>query len=220
METNHDLRSWAFATSKDITIGAVAVMSTIVGNIITEVQKEHPDMVAGDIARTLAFICGAVLLFIGLIRFGFIVEFIPIVAISAFMTGSAISIASGQVSTLMGIPNINSREETYKVIINTLKGLPNTRLDAAMGLTALFGLYFIRWFCTKMGKRYPRQQKTWFFVSTLRMVFIIILYILVSWLVNRHVKDPKKAHFKILGHVPSGKFTPPFPMLPTPFREP
>ncbi|KAK3955850.1 sulfate transporter family-domain-containing protein [Pseudoneurospora amorphoporcata] len=195
---------WAFATSKDITIGAVAVMSTIVGNIITDVQKEHPDFVAGDIARTLAFICGVVLLFLGLIRFGFIVEFIPIVAISAFMTGSAISIASGQVSTLMGIPNINSREETYKVIINTLKGLPNTRLDAAMGLTALFGLYFIRWFCTKMGKRYPRQQRTWFFVSTLRMVFIIILYILVSWLVNRHIKDSKKAHFKILGHVPSG----------------
>lgn len=150
------------------------------------------------------------LLFLGLIRFGFIVEFIPIVAISAFMTGSAISIASGQVSTLMGIPNINSREETYKVIINTLKGLPNTKLDAAMGLSALFGLYFIRWFCTQLGKRYPRQQRTWFFVSTLRMVFIIILYILVSFLVNRHVKDPKKAHFKILGHVPSGKFAPLF----------
>ncbi|EAA28274.3 hypothetical protein GE21DRAFT_6078 [Neurospora crassa] len=195
---------WAFATSKDITIGAVAVMSTIVGNIIANVQKDHPDFDAGDIARTLAFISGAMLLFLGLIRFGFIVEFIPIVAISAFMTGSAISIAAGQVSTLMGIPNINSREETYKVIINTLKGLPNTHLDAAMGLTALFGLYFIRWFCTQMGKRYPRQQRAWFFVSTLRMVFIIILYILVSWLVNRHVKDPKKAHFKILGHVPSG----------------
>ncbi|KAK3400223.1 sulfate permease 2 [Sordaria brevicollis] len=195
---------WAFATSKDITIGAVAVMSTIVGNIIENVQKEHPSFEAGDIARTLAFICGAVLLFLGLIRFGFVVEFIPIVAISAFMTGSAISIASGQVCTLMGIPNINSREETYKVIINTLKGLPNTHLDAAMGLTALFGLYFIRWFCTKMGQRYPRQQRTWFFVSTLRMVFIIILYILVSWLVNRGIKDSKKAKFKILGTVPSG----------------
>lgn len=133
------------------------------------------------------------------------------------MTGSAISIAAGQVSTLMGIPNINSREETYKVIINTLKGLPNTHLDAAMGLTALFGLYFIRWFCTQMGKRYPRQQRAWFFVSTLRMVFIIILYILVSWLVNRHVKDPKKAQFKILGHVPSGKFAPPFPTRHPPF---
>nr|AAA33615.1 sulfate permease II [Neurospora crassa] len=203
MKANRELHSWAFATSKDITIGAVAVMSTIVGNIIANVQKDHPDFDAGDIARTLAFISGAMLLFLGLIRFGFIVEFIPIVAISAFMTGSAISIAAGQVSTLMGIPNINSREETYKVIINTLKGLPNTHLDAH-GLDRAIWAVLYPLVLYQMGKRYPRQQRAWFFVSTLRMVFIIILYILVSWLVNRHVKDPKKAHFKILGHVPSG----------------
>ncbi|KAK4163215.1 hypothetical protein QBC43DRAFT_68317 [Cladorrhinum sp. PSN259] len=195
---------WAFATSKDITIGTVAVMSTIVGTIIIDVQKDHPDLAAEVIARALALISGAILLFIGLIRFGFIVEFIPLPAIGAFMTGSAISIASGQVSTLLGIPNIKTRESTYKVIINTLKALPNAHLDAAMGMTALFGLYFIRWFCNFMGKRFPSRQKTWFFISTLRMAFIVILYILVSWLVNRHVKKASNAKFKILGTVPSG----------------
>ncbi|KAK4182880.1 putative sulfate permease 2 [Podospora australis] len=193
---------WAFATSKDITIGTVAVMSTIVGQIIGNVQDEHPELVAEDIARALALISGCILLFIGLIRCGFIVEFIPLTAIGAFMTGSAISIASGQVSTLLGIPGINTREETYKVIINTLKGLPNAKLDAAMGMTALFGLYFIRWFCNFMSRKHPSRQKTWFFLSTLRMAFVVILYILVSWLVNRH--DQKNPKFKILGHVPSG----------------
>ncbi|KAK4228843.1 sulfate transporter family-domain-containing protein [Podospora fimiseda] len=195
---------WAFATSKDITIGTVAVMSTIVGNIIIDVRKDHPGLEPEVIARALALISGAVLLFIGLIRFGFIVEFIPLTAIGAFMTGSAISIAAGQVSTLLGIPDIKTREATYKVIINTLKALPNARLDAAMGMTALFALYFVRWFCNFMGRRSPNRSKTWFFISTLRMAFIVILYILVSWLVNRHVTDAKKAKFKILGTVPSG----------------
>ncbi|KAK5661245.1 hypothetical protein OQA88_11139 [Cercophora sp. LCS_1] len=195
---------WAFATSKDITIGTVAVMSTIVGNIVINVQKTHPDLTAPEIARALALVSGAVLLFLGIIRLGWIVEFIPLVAISAFMTGSAISIASGQVSTMLGIPGIDTRAPTYEVIINTLKGLPQSRLDAAMGLTALFGLYFIRWFCNLMGRRYPSRQKTWFFISTLRMAFIVILYILVSWLVNRNVAKASDAKFKLLGTVPSG----------------
>ncbi|KAK4034674.1 sulfate transporter family-domain-containing protein [Parachaetomium inaequale] len=195
---------WAFATSKDITIGAVAVMSTIVGNIIINVQKTHPDLSAETIARSLALISGIVLLFLGLIRAGFIVEFIPLVAIGAFMTGSAISIAAGQVAGLLGISGINNRDPTYLVIINTLKGLPRAKLDAALGLTALFGLYFIRWFCNFMGRKHPRYQKTWFFISTLRMAFIVILYILISWLVNRGISNSLDAKFKILGIVPSG----------------
>lgn len=179
-------------------------MSTIVGNIVISVQKTNPELSAETIARSLALISGVVLLFLGLIRAGFMVEFIPLVAISAFMTGSAISIAAGQVPGLLGISGINTRESTYLVIINTLKGLPRAKLDAAMGLTALFGLYFIRWFCNFMGRKYPRRAKTWFFISTLRMAFVVILFILVSWLVNRHVSKSSQAKFKILGTVPSG----------------
>ncbi|KAK3688089.1 sulfate transporter family-domain-containing protein [Podospora appendiculata] len=195
---------WAFATSKDITIGAVAVMSTIVGNIIANVQSTHPQLEAEAIARSLAFISGIVLLFLGLARIGFIVEFIPLVAIGAFMTGSAISIGAGQVPTLLGLQGVNNREATYLVIVNTLKALPTARLDAAVGLTALFGLYFIRWVCTFMAKRSPARQKTWFFISTLRMAFIVIVFILMSFLVNRGITDPKKQKFRILGVVPSG----------------
>ncbi|KAF2807014.1 sulfate permease [Mytilinidion resinicola] len=196
---------WAFATSKDITIGTVAVMSTIVGNIVIKVQDQDPDIPAEQIARALSVIAGAVLLFIGLMRWGWIVEFIPLVAITSFMTGAAISIAAGQVPNLLGISGINAREATYKVIINTLKALPTTKLDAAMGLTALFLLYAIRIFCSWMTKLQPQRKKFWFFLSTLRMAFVILLYILISWLANRHVKgNAKKAKFKILGKVPRG----------------
>lgn len=179
-------------------------MSTIVGNVVIKVQKTNPDLSADTIARSLALVSGIIILFLGLIRAGFIVEFIPLVAIGAFMTGSAISIAVGQVPGLLGISGIQTREATYLVIINTLKALPRAKLDAAMGMTALFGLYFIRWFCNFMGRKYPRRQKTWFFISTLRMAFIVILYILISWLANRGISDASKAKFKILGTVPSG----------------
>ncbi|KAH7045132.1 sulfate transporter family-domain-containing protein [Macrophomina phaseolina] len=195
---------WAFATSKDITIGTVAVMSTIVGNIVIKVQDKHPDIPAEQVARGLSLISGVILLFIGLVRIGWIVEFIPLVAISSFMTGAALSIAAGQVPAMMGISGINTREATYKVIINTLKKLGTTKLDAALGLTTLFALYFIRWFCNFMSEKQPQRKKVWFFISTLRMAFLILLYTMISWLVNRGISNSKEAKFKILGTVPRG----------------
>lgn len=195
---------WAFATSKDITIGTVAVMSTIVGNVVIRVQSTQPDIPAEQIARCLALLSGVVLLFLGLVRAGFIVEFISLTAIASFMTGAAVSIAAGQVPTMMGISGVSSRDPTYLVIINTLKGLPRTKLDAAMGLSALVMLYSIRSFCNFMARRQPRRQKMWFFIATLRMAFVILLYILISFLVNRNVTKASDARFRILGTVPSG----------------
>lgn len=193
---------WFFATSKDITIGPVAVMSTLVGNIVSKAPKNFAYK-KEDIASSLALVCGGIVTAMGLLRLGFVVEYIPLTAIAAFMTGSALSIATGQVGSLLGLSGFNTRDATYRVFINILKHLGTAKLDAAMGLTALFLLYLIRWITgTFLPKRYPSHKKTWFFLSTLRTVFTILLYTLISWLVNRG--RGKKSLFKILGTVPSG----------------
>ena len=195
---------WVFATSKDITIGPVAVMSKIVGNVVSKVQEEHHGIDPHIVASALAIICGAIITFIGLIRCGWIVNFIPLTAISAFMTGSAISIAAGQVPALMGISSklFDTRGHTYMVIINTLKYLGHSKIDAAMGLTALTMLYIVRFACGYAAKKYPQRAKIFFFIATLRTAFVILLYTMVSWLVNRHHRDDHV--FKLLGKVPRG----------------
>lgn len=86
-----------------MSIGPVAVMSLQVANVIKHVQKSHPEYTGPEIAVALAFICGFIVLGIGLLRIGRIVEFIPAPAVSGFMTGSAISIVAGQVPGLFGI---------------------------------------------------------------------------------------------------------------------
>ena len=93
-----------FATSKDVSIGPVAVMSVTVAQIIQGIESNHPGEWAGpQIATVLAFLTGFIVLGIGLLRLGWLVEFIPLPAISGFMTGSALNIAVGQVPGLMGI---------------------------------------------------------------------------------------------------------------------
>jgi sodium-independent sulfate anion transporter 11 len=196
---------WFFATSKDITIGPVAVLSTVTGNVILRAKETGVDASKDMIASSLAVIAGSIVLFFGLARLGWIVDLISLPAISAFMTGSAISIAAGQVPTMMGITGFSTREATYKVIINTLKHLGTTNLNASFGLTALFLLYAIRWACGFLARRYPSKAKMFFFANTLRTVFVILLYILISYLVNReHRANGTKAIISTLGTVPRG----------------
>lgn len=195
-----------FATSKDITIGPVAVMSALVGDILTDAKKTHPHIEGHVIASAVALIAGSIVMGLGLLRLGFIVDFIPLPSIAAFMTGSAINIIAGQVPTLLGNnivkPTFNTRASTYKVIINTLKNLHKSRLDSAFGVSALALLYVIKWSLSYLARRFPKRAKFYFFLATLRTAFVILLFTLISWLVNRnHRKVPLVA---ILGTVPRG----------------
>ncbi|KAK7408416.1 hypothetical protein QQX98_009401 [Neonectria punicea] len=193
---------WFFATSKDITIGPVAVMSQVTGNIVLSAADSIPDVPGHVVASALAVIIGCIVTFLGLIRVGWIVEFIPLPAICAFMTGSGISIAAGQVPKLMGIKGVNTRAATYKVIIETLKHLGDTKIDAALGLTALVMLYGIRAICSTLAKKQPQRAKIYFFISTLRTAFVILLYTGISAGINIHRRDNPLV--SIIEDVPSG----------------
>ncbi|KAJ1791517.1 hypothetical protein LPJ59_004975 [Coemansia sp. RSA 2399] len=196
-----------FATSKDITIGPVAVMSTLMGNILTDVLPKLPEYADQPwiIAGCMSVVLGCIVTALGLLRLGFIVDFIPLTAIAAFMTGSALNIAMGQIPTLMGNNSVkayNTRAPTYLVFGNFFKYIGHCDINAAVGLTALFLLYAIRSACKYGTRRWPRYEKAFFFASTLRTAFVILLYTLISYLVNRNHRDNPK--FSILGTVPRG----------------
>jgi solute carrier family 26 (sodium-independent sulfate anion transporter), member 11 len=211
---------WLFGTSKDIVIGVssssivdsdsnwmsqtTAIGSLLVGSVITSIEEQRPDVYSRtDIAKTLSFITGAILLAAGLIRAGNLVELIPYVPISAFVTAAALQIIATQFPVAMGIPNINTREAPYKVYINTLKGLPNTHLDAAIGLSCLVFLYIVREICARLEVKQPSKRRFWALASSMRLSFAMLLMTFISFLVNRnHSSTPK---FRIVGTIEKGK---------------
>ncbi|KAI3404625.2 SUL2 [Candida oxycetoniae] len=193
-----------FATSKDVSIGPVAVMSLQVGKVVAHVQSKYGDQYApAEIATFLALICGGIATGIGILRLGFILEFISIPAVMGFMTGSAFNIISGQVPALMGYNSkVNTRDATYHVIINTLKNLPHTKVDAAFGLVSLFILYLWKFGTEWAQKRWPRYKMYFFYFQQLRNAVVIIVATAISW----GIVHPKKIAFE----GPKNKFKPPF----------
>ncbi|GAA5907074.1 hypothetical protein JCM6882_005162 [Rhodosporidiobolus microsporus] len=197
-----------FATSKDVTIGPVAVMSLQVSKVIQHVQDQPggADIPGYIIGTVLALLCGIIVLGIGLLRLGWIVEFISAPAVAGFMTGSAISICAGQVPTLMGYSKkFDTRAETYKVIINSFKHLPDTTKDAAFGLFGLAFLIATKYIFGRIERKAknPLVRRAAFFAGTFRTAFFIIFATVFSWVYCRNY-DSKSYPISILKTVPSG----------------
>lgn len=134
------------------------------------------------------------------------VDMIPLTSLSAFMTGSALTIIAGQLHTMLGITGIKTTDPPYLVLITTLRKLPLSTLDAAMGLSALAMLYLIKYGCSYVGARLPKHQRLLFFLATLRVVFVVCLYTLISFLVNRGLPEDQ-VKFSIVLDVPTGMWT-------------
>ncbi|KAG9185058.1 hypothetical protein G6011_03005 [Alternaria panax] len=180
------------------------VGSLLVGEVITTIQTERPgEYTAEDIAKALSLLSGFVLIFLGLCRLGWLIELIPYISVSAFVTSASFTIIGTQLPVALGITGIKTREAPYKVYIGILKGLGRTQLDASIGLTSIVLLYALKNLFTHLETRQPKRKRLWATLSSLRMSFTILLFTLVSWLVHR--KRPRDDHaFRIVGHIDSG----------------
>lgn len=146
---------------------------------------------------------GVILMGVGLLRLGWIVDFIPYVPISSFVTSACITIMSTQVPVALGIKGINTRESPYKVIINTLKGLGHSQLDAAIGISCIILLFAVRDICAKMELRQPSKKRMWATISSLRLTLAMLLYTLISFAV--HGTNPGDNHkFRLVGKIEVG----------------
>ncbi|KAL8290046.1 hypothetical protein RQP46_002985 [Phenoliferia psychrophenolica] len=190
-----------FGTSKDAGLGPITVVSLQVSKVIADVQASGGSQYSGPvIATSLALSCGIVLLLVGLLRLGRLIEFLPGPAIAAFSTGNEVSPALPHFRDLL-----STRAPTYEVIINSLKLLPSTNLNAAFGIPALAFLYFTRNALRRLEARTrnPIVKRFAFFAGNARVAFTLIILTLAAFL---HIRDqtPKSYDISVLGKIPAG----------------
>ncbi len=132
-----------FGTSRALAVGPVAVLSLMTATSLAGLAE--PGTAAyGEAAVILALLGGAMLLALGLLRLGFLVNFLSHSVLSGFISASAILIALGQVKTLLGIemPRVESFADTAIQLARNAGSLnPAT---AAIGLASAALLFFVR----------------------------------------------------------------------------
>jgi SulP family sulfate permease len=131
-----------FGTSRVLAVGPVAVVSLMTAAAIGEhAVAGTPEYWA--IAITLAFLSGAMLTLMGVLRLGFLANFLSHPVISGFISASGLLIAASQVKTLMGVTA--EGENFFALVHSLILHATNTHmLTLTMGILTTAFLFWAR----------------------------------------------------------------------------
>jgi sulfate permease, SulP family len=178
-----------FGTSRQLAVGPVAMDSLLVaasvGAIATTGTAEYVAY-----AALLAAMVGVVQLGMGVLRLGFVVEFLSLPVISGFTSAAAIIIGASQLPHLLGLPAPGS-SQVHDILAGAVAGLGAVNpITLAIGLSSMALLVGL----ARVAPRLPRA------------LVVVALGSLAVWLFDLHERG-----VAIVGHVPSGL---PVPALP------
>lgn len=171
-----------FGTSKHLGIGPVAIDSLLVAAglgalAITGIENYI------TMAIFLAFMVGAIQLFFGLSRMGFLVSFLSKPVISGFTSAAALIIIFSQLKHLLGA-NIERSSKFHQLILNAIEKVSETNLvDFAIGFIGILFIVGLK----KWSKKIPS------------ILLVVVLGILVVYFLNL-----EEYGVKIVGAIPTG----------------
>jgi sulfate permease, SulP family len=131
-----------FGTSRTLAVGPVAVASLMTAAAVAPLAAQgSPEYLGAAIA--LALVSGLMLVAMGLLRLGFLANFLSHPVVSGFITASGLQIAAGQMAPVLGI---HVEGETFVEIVKPLvQGLGETvPATAVIGLGSLAFLFWSR----------------------------------------------------------------------------
>jgi len=171
-------------TSRQLAVGPVAMDSLLVASIVSALAA-NPDHYI-DLAITLAFMMGALQFILGVLRFGFLVNFLSKPVISAFTFAAALIIGLNQVKHLIGISfDKGSTTNTIQdLAIQVGKHFSELNwVTVAIGITGIIIIKVIK----KINKQIPAA------------LVVVILGILTVYLFRLDLKG-----VKIVAEIPKG----------------
>lgn len=193
-----------FGTSKDITIGPTAIMSLIVS------AYGRPEIPAYVMVLTL--FSGLIQLAMGLLKLGFVVNFISIPVVSGFTSSAAIIIAIGQIKDLLGIRDVP--RPFMKRVYYTFKHIGETKPgDIALGLICIAVLLSLRALGRSKWVKENQETQKWKWAAK-KTVWILtiarnaLIILLASCVVLLFFAHGFRDVFSLTGHLDPG--LPPF----------
>ena len=131
-----------FGTSRTLSVGPVAVVSLMTASAIGSIASAGSvDYIAA--ALLLALMSGAFLLLMGILRMGFLANFLSHPVIAGFITASGIIIAFSQLKHILGIQAHG--ENLLALLISLFEHIDDTNLyTLAVGIPVVAFLFWVR----------------------------------------------------------------------------
>ncbi len=190
-----------FGSSRVLAVGPVAVVSLMTAAAVGE-HAVPGSANYGAVALTLAFLSGLMLLAMGLLRFGFIANFLSHPVISGFISASGLLIAISQLKSLMGVKaeGHNALELLWALVQQAGQ---THGLTLAVGVLTTAFLFWVRQGLKPLLVRWGLRPRPADFIAKAGPVAAIVATTALCWALGWHEQG-----LKIVGSVPQG--LPPF----------
>lgn len=196
-----------FGSSRVLAVGPVAIVSLMVAAVAGDLAEIGAPQYAA-IALILAFMSGAFLLVMGLVRLGFLVNFMSHPVISGFTSAAALVIGFSQLKHLLGTP-IPRSHHVHEILFAAAQ-----RLADINPTTLLIGLgsIGILLFCAGPLERILKSRKvgstTVNVLTKSGPLFAVMLFTTLVWAFRLDTTQD----VRIIGHIPVG--LPPLTPIP------
>jgi SulP family sulfate permease len=186
-----------FGTSRALAVGPVAVVSLLTASAVGQVAEQGTAGYAVA-ALTLAFLSGGFLVLLGVLRLGFLANFLSHPVIAGFITASGILIAFSQLKHLLGI---SAHGHTLPQVVGSLiehLGEISFLTVIIGGLTTAF-LFWVRKGLKPMLRRLGASPKLADVLTKAGPVAAVAVTTIAVWLFGLN-----NLGVKIVGEVPRG----------------
>jgi sulfate permease, SulP family len=168
-----------FGSSRHLVVGATSAAAILSASTVAEVSPDPDRAVA--LSATLAIIAGVILIAAGLLRLGFVTNFLPEPALVGFLFGMALIIVVRQAGKLVGVST--GEGDFFQRAWHLLSQINQWSLvTMAVGLGALAGLLLLE----RLAPKVPAS-----------------LVVLTAGIVVSALLDLQSHGVEVVGHIPS-----------------
>ena len=186
-----------FGSSRALAVGPVAVVSLLTASAVGQVAEAGTAGYAVA-ALTLAFLSGAFLVVLGVLRLGFLANFLSHPVIAGFITASGILIAFSQLKHLLGVSAHGHTLPEVLLSIGAHLGETNW-ITVIIGVSATAFLFWVRKGLNPALRRLGASPKLAEVLTKAGPVAAVAVTTLSVWLLGLSEKG-----VKIVGDVPQG----------------
>lgn len=183
-------------TSRVLSVGPVAITSLMTAAALGALSLAPEQYIVA--AMTLAFMSGALLFLLGLLKFGFVANFMSHPVVTGFVTASALIIALSQVQHLLGI---SSHGYTlFELLLSLWESVSQmSNATVVLAVPTLLWLFWSRKGVANMLKKIGVSHSTAVLIGRFCPIFAVAFTTLITW-----GFDLDAMGVAIVGDVPAG----------------